>query len=100
MLFLKRYYSCFSPHSLNLVNKEINQIFLDIPREDSAISLKDSYLELQFKVTHRAGGHARYVRGDHIRIVKVYSLALFINYGLTSPSEKEKEEDDNSHAIC
>ena len=30
--------------SLNLVNAENNQIFIDIPREDSAISLRDSLI--------------------------------------------------------
>ena len=29
-----------------------------IPKKDSVISLKDSYLELHFNVSHRAGGHA------------------------------------------
>ena len=32
--------------------------FFDIPREDSAISLNDSYLELDFNVTHTSGGQA------------------------------------------
>ena len=34
-------YIRYTPPSLNLVNGEINQIFIDIPREDSAISLRD-----------------------------------------------------------
>ena len=34
-----------------------NQVFIDIPRENIAISLKDSYLELDFKVIPRAGVH-------------------------------------------
>ena len=32
----------YTPPSLNLVNGENNQVFIDIPREGSAISLKDS----------------------------------------------------------
>ena len=51
-------YIRYTPPSLNLVNGENNQIFIDIPREDRAISLKDSYLELNFNVTHRAGAYA------------------------------------------
>ena len=50
-------YIKYEPPSLYLVNGGNNQIFIDIPREDSAISLKDSYLELDFSVTHRAGAH-------------------------------------------
>ena len=44
--------------SSNLVNGANNQIFIDIPRQDGAISLKDSYLELSFSVTQKAGAHA------------------------------------------
>ena len=33
--------------------------------------MKDSYLELDFNVTHRAGAHARYADGDHIKLVKL-----------------------------
>ena len=49
----------YTPLSLNLVNGENFQSFIDIPREDSAYSLKDSFLEIDFNVTHRAGAHAR-----------------------------------------
>ena len=55
---LKCDYIRYTPPSLNLVNGENNQIFIDIPREDSAISLKDGYLDLNLNVTHRAGGYA------------------------------------------
>ena len=41
---LKCDYIRYTPPSLKLVNGEKNQIFVDIPREDNAISLRDSYL--------------------------------------------------------
>ena len=41
-------YFRYTPLPLNLVIGENNQIFFCIPREESAISLKDSYLELGF----------------------------------------------------
>ena len=41
----------YTPPSLNLINGKCNQIFIDLPREYSAISLKDSYLEVHFNVT-------------------------------------------------
>ena len=97
---LKCDYIRYTPPSLNLVNGENNQIFIDIPREDSAISLKDSYLELDFNVTHRAGAHARYINGDHIRLVNLGPVALFNKYRLSSSSGKEIEEIDNAHVIC
>ena len=52
-------YITYTPPSLNLVKGENIEVFIDKPREDIAISLKDSYLELDFNVTHRAGVHAR-----------------------------------------
>ena len=77
---LKCDYIRYTPPSLNLVIGENNQIFVDIPREDSAISLKDSYLELDFSVTHRAGTHSRYIDIDHIRLVNLGPIALFNKY--------------------
>ena len=58
-----------TPLSLNLVNGEINQNFTDKPGEDSVVSLKESYLELNVSVTHKAGAHIRYFVDDHIRSV-------------------------------
>ena len=90
----------YTPSSLNLVSGENNQIFIDIPREDSAISMKDRDLELDFNVTHRASSHARYADGGHIRLIILLSFDFFIKYGLTSSSGKELEEIDTAHVIC
>ena len=76
---LKCDYIKYTQPSLYLVNGENIQIFNDIPREDSAISLKDSYLELDFSATHRVGVHNRYVDGDLIRLVNLGPIALFSN---------------------
>ena len=92
-------YIRYTPPSLNLVNDEKNQIFIDIPRQDSAISLKDSYLDLDFSVTHRAGAHDRYFDNDHIRLVNLGPIALFNKYTLARSSGKEIEEIDNAHVI-
>ena len=72
---LKCDYIRYTPPSLNLVNGENNQIFIEVPRKDSAISLKDSYIELEFSVTHRAGAHDRYADGDIIRLVNLCPIA-------------------------
>ena len=97
---LKCDYIRYTPPSLNLVNGESIQMFNDIPREESAISLKDSYLELDFNVTNRAGAQARYADGDHIISVNLGSIALFNKYRLTSSDGKEIKEIDNAHVIC
>ena len=61
--------------------------------------MEDSYLELDFKVTLRAGAHARYVDNDHIKLVNLGPIALFIKYRLTSSSGEEIEEIDEAHVI-
>ena len=55
---LKCEYIIYTPPSLNLVNGENNQVFIDIPREYSAFSLRDAYPEVDFNVKHRAGAQA------------------------------------------
>ena len=54
--------------------------FFVLPRKDGATSLKDSYLELDFIISHRAGVHSRYADGDHIRLVNLGPIAFFIKY--------------------
>ena len=61
--------------------------------------MKDSDLELDFNATHRAGGHARYADGEHIRLVNLGPTASINKYRLTSFSGKEIEEIDNAHVI-
>ena len=56
---LKFEYIRFTQPSLNLVKGENIQFFIDIPMQDSAFSLKDSYIEFDFNVTHRAVAHGR-----------------------------------------
>ena len=97
---LKCDYIRYTPLPLNLINGEIKQSFTDIPREDSAISLKDSYLEIDLNVTHSSCAHARYVDGVHIRLVNLGPIALFDKYRLTSSSGREIEETENAHVIC
>ena len=87
----------YTPPWLNLVNGEIDQFFIDIPRKESAISLRDSYLELDFNVTHRVSAHARYADGGHIRLVNLGPIALFNQYRLKSSSGKEIEKIDICH---
>ena len=62
--------------------------------------MKGSYLELDFNVTHTAGAHARFVDGDHKKLVNLGLIALFIKYRLASSSGKEIEEIDKAHVVC
>ena len=90
----------YTPQSLNLVNRENFQIFIDIPKEDNAKLIKYSYLELDFSVTHRAGAHGRYADGDHIRLVNLVPIALINENRFVTFSGKVIEEIDNAHSFC
>ena len=61
--------------------------------------MKDSYFELNFIVTYRAGAHALYLDGNHITLVNLSQFALFIKYRLTSSSGKEIKQIDDAHDI-
>ena len=78
----------------------IKQFFIDIPFKVVAIPLKRSYLGLDFNVTHRAGAHAPYADGNHIKLVNLGSIDLFNKYRLNSSSGKEMKEINNAHVNC
>ena len=78
------YFSCIPP-SLNFVKGQDNQLSNNIPREDSAISSKESYLDLNFNVTHRAR-HGTNADDEFITLVLLFPIALFNRKGLTSSS--------------
>ena len=80
--------------------EKIKKKIFDKPTVYRNISLKDSYLELDFSVTQRAGAHARYEDGDFLRLVNLGPIALTNKYSLTSSFGKEIEEIDKAHAIC
>ena len=56
----------YTPKALFISNIESAQIYIDIPREDGDISLKDNYLELEFTLTHKAVAPALYADGNRI----------------------------------
>ena len=63
--------------------------FFHIPKEDRAIPLKDSYLEIEFNVSQGAAAHARYADGDHTQSVNLNPFAFFKKYRLTCSNGKE-----------
>ena len=90
-IFKCDYITCTSL-SLNLVDGENNQSLFDKPRQDSTIPLKDSYLKLDFNVTHRADAHDRYVNGDQTILVNLGRVTLSSKYRVTRSSGKEKKK--------
>ena len=95
---LKCDYIRYSPSEISTINTTISQVYINIPREDSVISLLKSYIELDFDVLH-AGTNNRYVDGNNIRLVNLGPIALFSNYKLTTSSGKHLEIIDHAHIV-
>ena len=95
---LKCDYIRYSPSEISTINTTNSQVYINIPREDSVISLLNSYLELDFDVLH-AGTNNRYVDGNKIRLVNLGPIALFSNYKLTTSSGKHLENIDHAHKV-
>ena len=95
---LKCDYIRYSPAEILTIDTANSQIYINIPREDSVISLLNSYVELNFHVLH-AGNNNRYANGNDIRLVNLGPIALFSNYKLTTSSGKHLEEISHAHIV-
>ena len=95
---LKCDYIRYSPSEISTINTTNSQVYINVPREDSVISLLNSYLELDFDVLH-AGTNNRYVDGNNIRLVNLGPIALFSNYKLSTSSGKHLENIDHAHIV-
>ena len=95
-IILKCDYIRYSPSEISTINTPNSQIYINIPGEDSVISLLTSYIELNFDVLHAASGN-RYGDGNAIRLVNLGPIALFIDYKLTTSSGKHKEKKSHAH---
>ena len=91
-------YIRYSPTELSTINTADNQIYIDIPREDSVISLLNIYLEFSFDVLHAAIDN-RYTNDNDIRLVNLGSIALFSNNKLTTSRGKHLEEIRLAHNV-
>ena len=97
-IILKCDYICYSPSEISTINTADSQIYKNIPREDSLISLLNSYIDLNFDVVH-AVDDVRYVNNDEIRLVNLGPVALFSNYKLTTSSGKHSEDVSHAHIV-
>ena len=95
---LKCGYIRYSPSELGTIKTANSQVYINIPREDSVISLLNSYLELKFDVLHAVNNN-RYVDGIDIRLVNLGPIGLFSNYKLTTSSGKHLENIDHAHIV-
>ena len=95
---LKCDYIRYSTAEISTINTANSQIYIKIPRENSFISLLNSYLELNFDVLQAASNN-RYVNENDFRLVNLGPLALFSNYKLTTLSGKHLEEISHAHIV-
>ena len=95
---LKCDYIRSSPSELSTINTANSQIHINIPREDSVVSLLNSYLDLNFDVVNPATNNSC-VDGNDIRLVNLGPVALFSNYKLTTSSGKHLEDVIHAHIV-
>ena len=95
---LKCDYIRYSPAEISTINTANSQIYINIPREDSVISLLNIYLELDFDVL-RVDNSNSYVDANDIRLVNLGPIALFSNYKLRTSSGKHLEEISHAHIV-
>ena len=99
---LKCDYIRYSPSEISTINTANSQIYISIfiliPREDSLISLLNSYIDLDVDVVHAATNN-RYADGNDIRLVNFAPIALFSNYKLTTSSGKHLEDITHGHLV-
>ena len=91
-------YFRYSPAETSTINTPNIQIYINIPREDSVISLLNSYLDLNFEVIKKAD-NSRYGNGNDIRLVNLGPIALFSNFKLTTSSGKRLEDVSHAHLV-
>ena len=95
---LKCVYIRYSPAETSTIITPNSQIYINIPREDSVISLLNSYLDFSFEVVKRAD-NSRYGNGNDIRLVKLGPVALFSNFKLATSSGKHFEDISHAHLV-
>ena len=91
-------YIIYSPAETNTTNTPYSQIHINIPKEDSVISLLKSYLELYFEVIKKAYD-SRYGDGNETRLVNPGAFALFSIFKLTTSSGKHLEDISHAHIV-
>ena len=96
---LKCYYIRYSPSEISTMKTANSQIYNNIPREDSVISLLNGYLEINFDVLHAATNN-RYADNNDIKLVNLGPIALISKYMLTTSLRKHLENIEHGHSAC
>ena len=88
----------FSPAETSTINTPNSQIYINIPREDSVISLLNIYTDLSFEGIKRAD-NSRYANGNDIRLINLGPIALLKNFKLSTSSGKHLEDISHAHLV-
>ena len=83
---------------MSILNTANSQIYINIPGEDSVISLLNSYLELNFEAIRKADS-ARYSNRIVRRLVNLDPITLFSNFKITRSSGKHLEDINHAHIV-
>ena len=95
---LKCDYIRYSAAETSTVTTPNSQICINIPREDSVISLMNSYLDLNFEVIKKAD-NSRYGNGNDTTLVNLGPVALFSSFKLTTSSGKHLADISHAHLV-
>ena len=91
-------YIRYSPSEISTINTANSKIYINITREDSLISLLESYIDLNFDVLN-ATTNNRYANGADIWLSNLGAIALFSILKLTTSSGKHLENIDHAHIV-
>ena len=72
--FLKCDFIRYSPSEISTINTANSQVYINIPRQDSLISLLNSYIDLNFDVLN-ATTNNRYADGVDIWLINLAAIA-------------------------
>ena len=95
---LKSEHIKYSTSEVSIITTANSQIYNNIPREESVISLLSSYLGLNFDVLYAATDN-RYADGDEIGLFISVPIALFSNYKLMTSSGKHLEDASHTNLV-
>ena len=88
----------YSPTETSTINTPKSQLYINIPRQDSVLSLLKSYLDSNFEVVKKTES-SRYANGNLIRLVNLGSIALFSKFKLPNSSGKQLEDASHAHVV-
>ena len=91
-------YTRYSPSEISTKNIANSRKYVNIQREDSIISLLNSYLVFIFHVIRAATGN-RYADNTDISVVNLGPIALLSSYKITTSSGKHLKDISHAHIV-